>query len=56
MRQAEIFVVEGVLKDRQGCYPTGSWLPILSGAQHSPFTEDGCLIYVKSNPLRVSSN
>lgn len=47
----EILVLEGVFQDENGDYPAGTWLrsPHLSG--HTPFSEEGCLIYVKTGHL-----
>lgn len=47
----EILVIEGVFQDEHGDYPAGSWLrsPHLSG--HTPFSDDGCVIYVKTGHL-----
>lgn len=47
----EIFVVEGCLIDEQGRYPKGTWLRNPSGSRHSPFTETGCTLWVKSGHL-----
>lgn len=47
----EIFVLEGVFADEQGQYPQGTWLRNPSGSRHTPFSETGCLIYVKTGHL-----
>lgn len=49
----EIFVLEGTFSDEHGDYPAGSWIrsPHLSG--HHPYSEDGCLIYVKTGHLNT---
>jgi anti-sigma factor ChrR (cupin superfamily) len=47
----EIFVLEGTLADEHGRYPKGSWLRNPPGSEHSPFSGEGCLFYVKSGHL-----
>lgn len=45
----EIYVLEGVFSDETGDYPAGSYLRSPAGSRHSPFSADGCLIFVKLN-------
>jgi anti-sigma factor ChrR (cupin superfamily) len=45
----EIYVLEGVFSDETGDYPAGSYLRSPAGSRHSPFSEAGCLIFVKLN-------
>ncbi len=47
----EIFVLEGVLEDEQGIYPKNTWLRNPPGSVHTPFSREGCLIYVKTGHL-----
>jgi anti-sigma factor ChrR (cupin superfamily) len=47
----EIFVLEGELADEAGRYPKGCWLRNPPGSEHSPFSDEGCLFYVKSGHL-----
>lgn len=47
----EIFVLEGVFEDEHGRYPAGSWLRNPHLSQHTPFSTEGCLIYVKTGHL-----
>ncbi|NJN71720.1 MAG: cupin [Limnothrix sp. RL_2_0] len=47
----EIFVIEGTFADEQGVYPQGTWLRNPSGSIHTPFSEEGCTIYVKTGHL-----
>lgn len=47
----EIFVLEGVFEDELGAYPAGTWLRNPHGSRHSPFSREGCLIYVKVGHL-----
>ena len=47
----EIFVLEGVFEDESGTYPEGTWLRNPSGSLHTPFSQAGALIYVKTGHL-----
>ncbi|MEL6224757.1 MAG: cupin domain-containing protein [Cyanobacteria bacterium J06627_8] len=50
-RGEEIFVLDGVFEDEQGRYPKGTWLRNPPGSVHTPFSAEGCLIYVKTGHL-----
>ncbi len=45
----EIFVLEGTFSDESGDYPQGTYLRNPPGSSHSPFSKDGCLLFVKLN-------
>jgi anti-sigma factor ChrR (cupin superfamily) len=47
----ELLVLEGELADEHGRYPAGSWLRSPPGTRHAPFSDTGCLIYVKLGHL-----
>lgn len=47
----EIFVIAGTFADEQGTYPQGTWLRNPAGSVHIPFSDEGCLIYVKTGHL-----
>ncbi|MEO6273280.1 MAG: cupin domain-containing protein [Rhodoferax sp.] len=47
----EIFVVDGVFEDEQGRYPSGSWIRSPHLSLHTPFSEEGCTIFVKTGHL-----
>lgn len=47
----EIFVLEGIFSDEHGDYPKGTWLRSPHMSTHNPFSEEGCLIYVKTGHL-----
>lgn len=49
----EIFVLEGTFQDEYGDYPQGTWLRSPHGSEHTPFSEKGCLIYVKVGHLPI---
>ncbi len=50
----EIFVLEGVFSDENGDYPAGSYLRNPPSSSHSPFSKDGCLIFVKLQQFDVN--
>ncbi len=43
----EILVLEGVFSDETGNYPAGTYLRNPPGSSHAPFSEQGCVIFVK---------
>jgi anti-sigma factor ChrR (cupin superfamily) len=45
----EIFVLEGVFSDEFGDYPAGSYLRHPPNSEHAPFSQTGCIIFVKLN-------
>ena len=47
----EILVLEGVFSDEHGAYPAGTWLRSPDGSVHQPFSDTGCLIWVKTGHL-----
>lgn len=47
----EIFVLEGTFQDEHGRYPAGSWIRSPHLSQHAPWSDEGCLIYVKTGHL-----
>jgi len=47
----EIFVLDGIFEDEHGRYPTGTWLRNPAGSVHTPFSTEGCTIYVKTGHL-----
>lgn len=47
----EILVLDGVFSDEHGDYPKGSWLRNPHNSVHTPFSNEGCLIYVKTGHL-----
>ena len=50
----EIFVLEGVFEDELGTYPQGTWMRSPHGSCHTPFSREGCVIYVKTGHLPSS--
>jgi anti-sigma factor ChrR (cupin superfamily) len=49
----EIFVVSGNFSDEHGSYPEGSWIRSPHLSQHTPFSIEGCTIFVKTGHLFV---
>lgn len=47
----EIFVLEGVLEDEFGSYPTGTYIKNPAGSFHSPRSSEGCKLLVKLGHL-----
>lgn len=47
----EIFVLSGNFADDQGSYPQGTWLRNPAGSEHFPYSDAGCLLYVKTGHL-----
>ncbi len=43
----EILVLDGVFSDEHGDYPAGSFLLNPEGFSHAPFSENGCVLFVK---------
>lgn len=43
----EILVLEGVFSDERGDHPAGTYLRNPPGSAHAPFSQDGCLLFVK---------
>lgn len=43
----EILVLEGVFSDEHGNWPAGTYLLNPEGFRHAPFSEQGCLLFVK---------
>lgn len=51
----EIFVIEGTFQDEHGSYPAGSWIRSPHLSQHTPWSDEGCLIYVKTGHLPIAA-
>ena len=43
----EILVLDGIFSDEHGDWPAGTYLLNPEGFRHSPFSKDGCLLFVK---------
>ncbi len=49
----EIYVLSGTFADEHGTYPVGTWLRNPPYSEHTPFSDEGCTIYVKTGHLGV---
>jgi anti-sigma factor ChrR (cupin superfamily) len=47
----EIYVLSGVFADENGTYPAGTWIRNPADSKHTPFSDEGCVIYVKTGHL-----
>lgn len=43
----EFFVLSGTFCDEHGSYPTGTYVRNPPGSRHAPFSDSGCVIFVK---------
>jgi hypothetical protein len=43
----EILVLEGIFSDEQGDWPAGTYLLNPEGFRHAPFSDPGCILFVK---------
>ena len=48
---SETFILQGSLTDEHGHYPAGSWERTPPGWCHQPYSEKGCLAWVKTGHL-----
>ncbi len=51
----EILVLDGTFQDEHGDYPAGTWIRSPHLSRHNPFSDEGCLIYVKTGHLGALS-
>ncbi len=49
----ELYVLDGVFSDEFGDYPAGSYLRNPPGSSHTPFTEEGCTLFVKLDQFQA---
>lgn len=47
----ELFILSGEMKDENGSYPAGTWVRYPPGSRHTPWSETGATLYVKSGHL-----
>ncbi|MDN2480907.1 cupin domain-containing protein [Vibrio agarivorans] len=48
----EIIVLDGVFSDEHGHYPAGSYLRNPPASAHTPFSQNGCTLFVKLNQMK----
>jgi anti-sigma factor ChrR (cupin superfamily) len=51
----EVLVLDGIWQDEHGVYPAGTWIRSPHNSEHTPFSEQGCLIYVKVGHLHSAA-
>ncbi len=47
----ELFVLAGTMDDEQGSYPAGTWMRWPVDSRHTPFSKQGCLLWIKHGHL-----
>jgi len=52
----EILVLDGTFCDETGQFPAGSYLRNPPGSQHAPFSQQGCVLFVKLNQFDPRDN
>jgi len=60
----EVLVLEGIFSDEHGDYPAGAYLRNPPGTAHTPFSRDGCTLFVKlwqfapddAEPVRIDTS
>lgn len=52
----EFFVLSGTFSDEHGHYPAASYVRNPPGSSHSPFSDEGCVIYVKLRQMAPSQS
>ena len=52
----EILVLDGTFSDQTGDYPAGTYFRNPEGFSHAPFSEDGCVLFVKLHQFLSDDN
>ena len=52
----EIFVLEGTFSDNHGHYGAGSYLRNPAGSNHTPYSEEGCTLFVKLQQFQTDDS
>lgn len=52
----EILVLDGTFADEHGIYPAGTYLRNPPGTRHAPYTDDGCVLFVKLWQFRAGDD
>jgi len=55
-RGEEFLVLSGTFSDEYGDYPEGTYVRNPPGSRHKPFSQNGCLIFVKLQQFQVNDN
>lgn len=51
----ELFVLEGTYSDAEGHFPAGTWMRSPDGSAHAPYSDEGCLLWIKTGHLPVQA-
>ncbi|CAM3674995.1 cupin domain-containing protein [Polynucleobacter arcticus] len=49
----EIFVLEGTFSDEGGDYPSGTYIRNPPSSKHTPYSQEGCVLFVKLRQFNV---
>lgn len=52
----QFFVLEGTFSDERGDFPENTYVQNPVGSMHAPFSENGCLIFVRLGAVSPSAN
>lgn len=52
----EFLVLSGTFSDEYGDYPAGTYVRNPPGSSHKPFSQDGCMIFVKLQQFAMTDN
>lgn len=52
----KIYVIEGVFSDENGDYPGGGYIRNPPGSSHTPFTKQGCTLFIKLEQFQNGDN
>ena len=52
----EVLVLHGVYADEHGEYPEGTYLRYPPGSTHTPFSEEGCILFVKVDHFQLGDD
>jgi anti-sigma factor ChrR (cupin superfamily) len=47
----EMFILEGSIADEHGLFKPGDWIRQPAGSRHAPWTDDGCVLYVRDGHI-----
>ncbi len=52
----EIFVLDGIFSDENGDYPAGTYLRNPALSKHTPYSNEGCTLFVKLNQFKTGDD
>lgn len=50
----ELYIIDGVFSDEYGDYPAGTYIRNPPGSKHTPFTREGCVLFVKLEQFQAT--